>query len=101
MCVEKQLIGEHLHEVLDKGTQIDRQIHRYIDGQIDRQTDRQIDRQTDRQLHRYFFNYYDLGFESLLEASRYSDLSLLYQLFSRFKDGVPLIRKGFGEYIKV
>lgn len=58
MCVEKQLIGEHLHEVLDK------------------------------------------GFESLLEASRYSDLSLLYQLFSRFKDGVPLIRKGFGEYIK-
>ena len=42
-----------------------------------------------------------IGFASLLEASRYSDLSLLFRLFSKFKDGVPSIRSGFGEYIKV
>lgn len=42
-----------------------------------------------------------LGFESLLEANRYHELSLLYQFFGRFKDGIPLVHKGFGEYIKV
>ena len=41
------------------------------------------------------------GFESLLEANRYPQLSLLYQLFGRFKDGIPLVRKAFGDYIKV
>ena len=41
------------------------------------------------------------GFESLLEASRYSDLSLLYQLFLRFKNGLELICKAFAGYIKV
>jgi cullin-4 len=58
LCVEKQLVGEHLQEILNK------------------------------------------GFESLLEANRYPQLSLLHQLFSRFKDGITLVRKAFGEYIK-
>ena len=42
-----------------------------------------------------------VGFESLLEASRYSDLCLLYQLFLRFKNGLELICKAFAGYIKV
>ena len=58
MCVEKQLVGEHMKEILDK------------------------------------------GFESLLDADRYSDLRLLYQLFLRFKSGVSLISKAFSGYIK-
>ena len=42
-----------------------------------------------------------IGFESLLEASRYSELSLLFKLFMRFKDGLGLICKAFSDYIKV
>lgn len=41
------------------------------------------------------------GFESLLEAVRIPDLSLLYNLFTRFKNGLPLISKAFANYIKV
>ncbi|CAI8003654.1 Cullin-4A [Geodia barretti] len=58
LCVEKQLIGEHLQEILDK------------------------------------------GYESLLEAVRVSELSLLYGFFARFKDGLPLMSKAFSDYIK-
>lgn len=50
----------------------------------------------------YFFVLFStVGFESLLEASRYSDLCLLYQLFLRFKNGLELICKAFAGYIKV
>jgi cullin-4 len=58
LCVEKQLIGEHLEEILDK------------------------------------------GYESLLEAMRVPELSLLYGFFARFKDGLPLMTKAFSNYIK-
>ena len=55
----------------------------------------------------------DKGFESLLEACRYQDLSLLYRLFLRLRNGLTvvgkataehslgLICKSFSEYIKV
>ena len=36
-----------------------------------------------------------------MEAVRYSDLSLLYKLFTRFKNGLPLVSKAFADYIKV
>lgn len=58
LCVEKQLIGEHQQELLDK------------------------------------------GFESLLESTRYHDLTLLYKLLLRFKNGLALLSKAFSEYIK-
>ena len=48
-----------------------------------------------------FVLFSTVGFESLLEASRYSDLCLLYQLFLRFKNGLELICKAFAGYIKV
>ena len=41
------------------------------------------------------------GYESLLEAVRVSELSLLYGFFARFKDGLPLMSKAFSDYIKV
>ena len=41
------------------------------------------------------------GYESLLEAVRVAELSLLYGFFSRFKDGLPLMSKAFSDYIKV
>ena len=41
------------------------------------------------------------GYESLLEAVRIPDLSLLYGFFARFKDGMPLMSKAFANYIKV
>ncbi len=41
------------------------------------------------------------GFESLLEASRCSELSMLYSFFIRFKEGQGLVCKAFGEYMKV
>ena len=74
LCVEKQLIGEHQQEILDKG-------ERSEAGQLS--------------------DYAVAGFESLLESSRYSDLALLFQLFGRFKDGIPMIYRAFGEFIKV
>ena len=37
----------------------------------------------------------------LLEANRHQDLSLLYDLFIRFKNGLGLIKKAFANYIKV
>lgn len=41
------------------------------------------------------------GFESLLESTRYHDLTLLYKLLLRFKNGLALLSKAFSEYIKV
>lgn len=58
LCVEKQLVGDHQEEILEK------------------------------------------GFEMLLEANRHQDLSLLYDLFIRFKNGLGLIKKAFANYIK-
>lgn len=40
------------------------------------------------------------GFESLLEASRCRELSMLYSFFIRFKEGQCLVCKAFGEFIK-
>ena len=37
----------------------------------------------------------------LLEANRFQDLSHLYDLFIRFKNGLGLIKKAFANYIKV
>ena len=42
-----------------------------------------------------------IGYESLLEAVRIPDLTLLYGFFSRFKNGLPLMSKAFANYIKV
>ena len=42
-----------------------------------------------------------VGYESLLEAIRVSQLSLLYGFFARFKDGLPLMSRAFSGYIKV
>ena len=36
-----------------------------------------------------------------MEAVRYTDLSLLYKLFTRFKNGLHLVSKAFADYIKV
>lgn len=41
------------------------------------------------------------GFESLLEASRCQELSMLYSFFVRFKEGQGLVCKAFGSFIKV
>ena len=49
----------------------------------------------------YHMILYFVGFESLLEASRYRELSLLFKLFTRFREGLSLICKAFSEYIKV
>ena len=49
----------------------------------------------------YLNTLLSVGFESLLEASRYRDLSLLFNLFTRFREGLSLLCKAFSEYIKV
>ena len=42
-----------------------------------------------------------VGLDQLLEENRISDLTLLYQLFSRVKDGQRELCSAFGVYIKV
>ena len=42
-----------------------------------------------------------LGFDSLLEAKRLSDLATLYQLLSRIKGGLDELCTAFSIYIKV
>ena len=42
-----------------------------------------------------------IGFDSLLEAKRISDLVTLYQLLSRIKGGLDELCKAFSNYIKV
>ncbi|XP_041357588.1 cullin-4A-like isoform X2 [Gigantopelta aegis] len=57
-CVEKQLLEQHLHQMLQK------------------------------------------GLDHMLDENRVSDLSLLYQLLSRVKDGLKELCSGFNQYIK-
>ncbi len=40
----------------------------------------------------------DKGFESLLDGCRYQELSLLYQLFLRLRNGLTLVGKSFAEH---
>ena len=112
--MEKQLIGEHLEEILDKGihlilfissdqpvyilvysssdwlalfiVNISRQCHRILDGCV---------------VCVCVCVCVCAGYESLLEAVRVSELSLLYGFFARFKDGLPLMSRAFSDYIKV
>ena len=42
-----------------------------------------------------------LGFDSLLEAKRISDLATLYRLLSRIKGGLDELCKAFSNYVKV
>ena len=42
-----------------------------------------------------------IGFDSLLEAKRLSDLATLYQLLSRIKGGLDELCTAFSVYIKV
>ena len=81
MCVEKQLVGDHLQETLDKGTAS--VCKRGVLSSL------------------ILFVASLSGFESLLEAGRHSDLSLLFHLFSRFREGLPLLQRSFSGYIKV
>ncbi|XP_053563740.1 LOW QUALITY PROTEIN: cullin-4A [Bombina bombina] len=57
-CVEKQLLGEHLTAILQK------------------------------------------GLKNLLDENRISELTLMYQLFSRVKGGQAILLQHWGEYIK-
>ncbi len=42
-----------------------------------------------------------VGFELLLSSSMYKELSMLYNFYTRFKEGQALICKAFGDFIKV
>uniref|UniRef100_A0A8C5QK06 Cullin family profile domain-containing protein n=1 Tax=Leptobrachium leishanense TaxID=445787 RepID=A0A8C5QK06_9ANUR len=57
-CVEKQLLGEHLPAILQK------------------------------------------GLKSMLDENRVSDVTLMFQLFSRLKGGQSILLQHWGEYIK-
>ncbi|KAM9826637.1 cullin-4A isoform 2-T2 [Syngnathus typhle] len=57
-CVEKQLLGEHMSTILQKGLSI------------------------------------------LLDGNRVTELALLYQLFSKVKDGLPTLLQFWRDYIK-
>lgn len=41
------------------------------------------------------------GLDQLLDENRIDDLSLAYELFSKVKDGPPLLCSHFNQYIKV
>jgi len=49
----------------------------------------------------YIFLELLLGFDSLLEAKRISDLATLYQLLSRIKGGLDELCQAFSNYVKV
>lgn len=57
-CVEKQLLGEHINAILQK------------------------------------------GLDTMLEQNRINDLKLMFDLFSRSKDGLPQLCSHFNQYIK-
>ena len=131
LCVEKQLVGEHLEEILDKGmshsmifiihvlyieTTIVVVNVEYIWWVLDVlcvfPADDSYKTATLSRNHWLVWPHHELshvqmcgscvsGYESLLEAIRIPDLALLYGFFMRFKNGLTLMSKAFANYIKV
>lgn len=51
--------------------------------------------------HFYYEHVFVSGLSTLLDENRVTELTLLYQLFSKVKGGLPILLQFWRDYIKV
>ncbi|XP_044764848.1 cullin-4A [Coccinella septempunctata] len=84
----------HVHKRIEEENE--RVIH-YLDSSTKYQLIHTVEKQL---LSEHISNILQKGLDSLLEENRIDDLSLLYQLFSRVKNGLIELCSAFNAYIK-
>lgn len=102
-CVEKQLLGEHMTAILQKGMFV---LKSFVNCFSQEQKDIYCALCLSYVINMTRFisrccMFFLPGLSTLLDENRVTELSLLYQLFSKVKGGLATLLQFWRDYIKV
>ncbi|XP_049818266.1 cullin-4B isoform X2 [Aethina tumida] len=90
-------VPDYLAHVNKRITEENERVHHYLDPGTKYQLIHTVEKQL---LSEHVTNLLQKGLDSLLEENRTADLTLLYQLFSRVKNGLTELCTSFNAFIK-